>query len=76
MAPACFEGTGTTIEEALDAAHMQIPIPVGSDITVSRVVDWGMQYGGFIPQRTFWVIVEEDPNGTHPLNAGAEPAGD
>lgn len=64
-----FEGTGATIEDALDAAHMQIPIPSGSDITVSHVVDWGMQYGGFVVQRMFWVIVEEHPKGTHPLNA-------
>lgn len=72
MAGQSYEGTGVTIEAALEAAHMQMPIPPGSDITVSRVVDWGMQYGGFIPQRTFWVIVEEDPSGVHPRTVGEQ----
>jgi hypothetical protein len=26
------------------------------------VVDWGMQYGGFVPVTLFYAIVEEDPN--------------
>ena len=62
MIPARYEGTGPSIQEALDAAHMQIPVQPGHDFTVSRVVDWGMQYGGFIATALYWVIVEEDRN--------------
>jgi hypothetical protein len=55
-----YEGTGDTIEAALEAAHMQIPPSEGSDVTISKVVDWGMQYGGFVPATLFYVIVEQD----------------
>jgi hypothetical protein len=57
-----YEGTGESLEEAVAKAHMQIPISAGRDFTVSRVVDWGMQYGGFVPVTVFYAMVEEDPN--------------
>lgn len=55
-----FEGVGSTIDEALRAAHRQLPIPPGRDYTVSRVRDFGMQFGGFAGATTFYVVVEQD----------------
>jgi hypothetical protein len=57
-----YEGTGATIEEALKEAHDQIPPRDGRDFTVSKVKDWGMQFGGFTMQTLFYVVVEEDEN--------------
>ena len=62
MIPPRYEGTGPSIQDALGAAHIQIPVQPHNDFTVSRVVDWGMQYGGFNPTALYWVIVEEDRN--------------
>ena len=67
-----YEGVGDTIEAALDQAHMQIPVPKDSDFTVSRVVDWGMQFGGFTQKRSFYVVVEQDPGA--PVRTGGETA--
>ncbi|MBY5416397.1 hypothetical protein [Rhizobium leguminosarum] len=55
-----FEGVAETLEQALAAAHMQIPVITGNDFTLSRVIDWGMQYGGFNPQTLFYVRVVAD----------------
>ncbi|GEC41651.1 hypothetical protein JOH52_006747 [Sinorhizobium meliloti] len=55
-----FEGVGGTIEEALAAAHRQILPREGRDFTTSRVVDWGMQFGGFVGETLFYVRVVED----------------
>jgi len=49
-----YTGTGTTLEDAVRAAHSKIPPPAHGDVTYSKVVDWGAQYGGFIPQWSFW----------------------
>ncbi len=57
-----YEGVADTLEEALRAAHEKIPVRPGHDFTTSRVVDWGMQFGGFIPQVTYYVRVVEDPD--------------
>jgi hypothetical protein len=55
-----YVGIGATIEEALACAHDQIPFGPGTDYTASRVIDWGMQFGGFIPERLFYVKVIQD----------------
>jgi hypothetical protein len=55
-----FEGVGENMEEALRRAHDKIPPHPGQDYTVSRVIDWGMQRGGFIDARRVWVRVIED----------------
>jgi len=68
-----YEGTGQSVEAAVQQAHMKIPPSDGRDFTVSKVVDWGMQYGGFIPTRLFYAVVEEDPDApfrTSPSDAG------
>lgn len=57
-----YEGVGPTIEEAVKAAHDQIPPRKGRDFTVSKVLTWGMQFGGFTAQTSFYAIVEEDEN--------------
>ncbi|TBA52721.1 hypothetical protein [Rhizobium ruizarguesonis] len=57
-----FEGVGDTIEEALRAAHDQIPFGAGRDFSTSRIVDWGMQFGGFAGQTLYYVRVVEDPD--------------
>ena len=57
-----FEGLGTTLEAALEAAHRQIPPRDGRDFTTSRVLEWGMQYGGFVGEKVIYVKVVEDAN--------------
>ena len=57
-----IEAIGDTLEEALEKAHNQIPPSAGRDFAVSRVVDWGMQTGGFVFSRKFYVVIEEDPS--------------
>ena len=68
-----YEGTGESIEAAVRQADMQIPPSDGKDFTVSKVVEWGMQYGGFIQMTLYNVVVEEDrgaPFHTSPSDAG------
>ena len=67
-----YEGTGKSIEAALENAQMQIPPSEGRDFTVSKVVDWGMQFGGFVPAKLFYVIIEENPDA--PFRTEANPA--
>jgi len=55
-----YEGVDASLEEALRAAHDQIPLRSGRDFTTSRVVDWGMQFGGFACQTLYYVKVVED----------------
>jgi hypothetical protein len=56
-----YEGVGETLEEALRQAHDRIPaLGQGKDYTLSRVIDWGMQYGGIAMQYRVWVRVVED----------------
>ncbi|MBD9624763.1 hypothetical protein IB279_17620 [Ensifer sp. ENS06] len=55
-----YVGVGATLEDAVKAAHDQIPFRPESDYTVSRVIDWGMQFGGFIPDRLIYVKVVQD----------------
>lgn len=57
-----YEAVGATLEEALRKAHDQIPPRQGRDFAVSKVVTWGMQTGGFVLSRLFYVVVEEDEN--------------
>lgn len=55
-----IEAIGDTLEEALTKAHDQIPIRMGTDFAVSRVVEWGMQTGGFVFSRKVYVAIEAD----------------
>lgn len=55
-----FEGVGSTVQEALEAAHRQIPPQPHRDFAVSRVLDWGMQMGGFVNEKLFYVRIVED----------------
>ena len=59
-----YEGVADTLEDALHAAHEKIPVRPGRDFTTSRVIDWGMQFGGFVPQTIYYVRVVEDPAAT------------
>jgi hypothetical protein len=58
--PVTYEGRGDDIQDALKKAHMQIPLSPGKDFTISKVLTWGMQFGGFTQATTFYVVVEED----------------
>ena len=60
MTALSFEGRGSTIEEALKKAHAKIPQTAGKDFAISKVIDWGMQFGGFAQATLFYVVVEED----------------
>ena len=62
MSVEVFEGAGASVEEALSAAQSQIPPRQGRDFSTSRVVEWGMQFGGFIPEKLYYVRIVEDPN--------------
>jgi hypothetical protein len=67
-APVTYEGHGKSIEEALRKAHAQIPPSPGKDYAISKVVNWGMQHGGFTQATLFYVVVEEDK--TSPFKRG------
>lgn len=54
-----FFGKGPSIQDALHDAHMKIKPSQGSDVTRSHVVDWGMEFGGFVQATSFWVLIEE-----------------
>lgn len=64
MATPEYVGTGATLEDAVRAAHDKIPPPPHGDITYSKVLDWGAQYGGFIPQWSFWAKLVATGNPT------------
>lgn len=55
-----YEGRGLSLEQAANRAVEQIPVRGGRDYAVGRVVEWGLQRGGLIDVRLFYVIVEED----------------
>ncbi|MBY5456884.1 hypothetical protein HFO89_10985 [Rhizobium leguminosarum] len=59
-----YEGLGATLEEAVEKAHVQIPPQPGTDYTISRVVDWGMQFGGFVGAKLFYAKVFADDGET------------
>ena len=54
-----YEGIGETFDQALARAHDQIPPRQGRDFAVSRVIETGMQRGGFTQVRRVWVRVIE-----------------
>lgn len=60
MSGQLYEAVGETVEEALAKIHKQIPPREGADYAITRVVDWGAQYGGFAQALSFWVRVEVD----------------
>ena len=55
-----FYGLGDTLEEAIEVAHRQIPLRHGKDFAISRIVDFGMETGGFVNARKFYARVVED----------------
>lgn len=55
-----YEAVGETVEAALAKIHRQIPPRENADFAISRVVDWGAQFGGFAQTLVFWVKVEVD----------------
>jgi hypothetical protein len=55
-----YEAVGDSLEQALARIHEKIPPRTGSDFAISRLVDWGAQFGGFALSLTFWVRVEVD----------------
>lgn len=57
-----YEGRGRSLEVAANRAVEQIPPREGRDFAVGRVVEWGIQRGGFVDTPIFYVIVEEDPD--------------
>ena len=55
-----YEGVAGSLEGALRKAHDKIPPREGKDFAGPRVIDWGMQRGGFVDARLFWVRIVED----------------
>ena len=66
-----YEALGATVEEAVTNAHDQIPSRIGRDFTVSKVVSWGMQTGGFVATRQFYAVIEEDVNAPFRTKGGS-----
>jgi hypothetical protein len=62
MAGTEFEGTGSTLESAVEKATRQIPPRYGRDFATSIVVEWGLQVGGFTNTKIYDARVVEDPN--------------
>ncbi len=62
MAARQYSGVAQTLEAAIKVAHDKIQPTPGKDFTVSKVADWGMQFGGFAQQRRYWVVLVEDPD--------------
>ncbi len=62
-----YEGTGQTLEQAVERAHAQIPSRKGRDFAISQVIDWGMQRGGIADSVLYWVKLMEDEHA--PLKA-------
>lgn len=58
--PQTYHGLGTTLEEAVKAAHAKIPIRKGRDFVICRVLQWGYQRGGFVDVKQFYALVIED----------------
>ena len=74
MAQAQFQGVGRTVDEALTLAHRKIPPRSGRDWTTSKVVELGVQFGGFMHSTRFYVVVEEDPNAPFRSDEADDPA--
>jgi len=60
--PQIYEGTGKTVDEAIDHAHSQIQPRPGRDFAISKVIEFGMQRGGFSMAKLFYAKVIEDEN--------------
>jgi hypothetical protein len=57
-----YRAAGQSLDEAVSTAHDQIPVRPGRDFAVSRIVEWGMQRGGFTMQRRYYAVLIEEPN--------------
>lgn len=57
-----YEGLGETLEAAVEQATKNIPPRPHRDFVVSRVVEWGMQIGGFMGAKSFYAKLIEDEN--------------
>lgn len=59
-----YEGVGDTLEAAIAVATKKIPLRPHRDFVVSRVLEWGMQIGGFTGAASFYAKLIEDENAT------------
>jgi hypothetical protein len=59
-----YEGVGDTLEAAVESATRKITPRPNRDFVVSRVVEWGMQIGGFTGAVSFYAKLIEDENAT------------
>jgi hypothetical protein len=57
-----YEAIGDTVDAAIEKAHAQIPPRQGRDFVVSRVIELGMQRGGFTGAKAFYARGIEDEN--------------
>ena len=55
-----YEGLGNTLSEAVQNAHNQIETRPGFSIITSKVVNWGIQSGGYIYKEKFYVQIVAD----------------
>lgn len=69
-----YEAIGSTLEEAVTKAHDKIPLRAGRDFVVSRIVNWGMQTGGFVFDRKYYAAVEEDENAPFRTDDDSKPS--
>ena len=60
-----YEGTGTTLDEAISNAHASIPMETEqrkSDYMHSRVIEIGKRTGGFVIEDVFFArVIQTDP---------------
>jgi len=59
-----YEGLGDTLEMAVEEATRKIPARPHRDFVVSRVVEWGMQFGGFTGAKSLYAKLIEDEHAT------------
>ena len=60
MSVPTYTGVAATLEGALQTAHSKIRPIQGKDFTSSKIIAWGMQFGGFAQQARFWVEIVGD----------------
>lgn len=68
-----YEAIGDTLDDAVAKAHDKIPLRAGRDFVVSRIVNWGMQTGGFVFDRKYYATLEEDENAPFRTDGSGKP---
>jgi hypothetical protein len=58
---ASYLGSGKNLEDAVKAAHAQIPRKKGEAV-VCRVLDWGYHTGGYVENPEFFALVCRQDN--------------